>query len=95
MSYISQDTQPTGSAESLVPVHRALIEPILLAGAPRGFAILSGTVAAAVGIGLRLWLFGLVIGILGHMLGVWIGKRDPDALTVAQQHLKLPVFFDV
>ena len=38
------------------PVHRALTEPILLGGAPRSIAILNGTLAAALGLGLRLWL---------------------------------------
>ena len=42
-----------------VPVHRALTEPILLGGAPRAIAILNGTLAAALGLGLRLWLAGL------------------------------------
>ena len=34
------------------PVHRALTEPILLGGAPRAVAIVNGTLAAAVGLGL-------------------------------------------
>ena len=41
------------------PVHRALTEHILLGGAPRAVAILNGTLAAALGLGLRLWLAGL------------------------------------
>ena len=41
-----------------VPVHRALTEPILLGGAPRAVAIVNGTVAAALGLGLRLWIAG-------------------------------------
>ena len=44
----------------LVPVHRALTEHILLGGAPRAIAILNGTLAGAVGLGLRLWLVGPV-----------------------------------
>ncbi|HZF41777.1 MAG TPA: conjugal transfer protein, partial [Sphingomonadaceae bacterium] len=43
------------------PVHRALAEPILLGGAPRALAIANGTLAAAIGLGLRLWLAGLAI----------------------------------
>ena len=43
------------------PVHRALAEPILLGGAPRAVAIANGTLAAAIGLGLRLWLAGLAI----------------------------------
>jgi type IV secretion system protein VirB3 len=38
------------------PVHRALTEPILLGCAPRAVAIVNGTLAAAVGLGLRLWM---------------------------------------
>ena len=36
------------------PVPRALTEPILLGGAPRAVAIVNGTLAAAIGFGLRL-----------------------------------------
>ncbi|TGQ03382.1 conjugal transfer protein, partial [Mesorhizobium sp. M2E.F.Ca.ET.219.01.1.1] len=49
-----------------VAVHRALTEHILLGGAPRSIAILNGTLAGAVGLGLRLWLVGLIIWVLGH-----------------------------
>ena len=35
-----------------VPLHRSLTEPVLLAGAPRSFTILNGTLAAAIGLGL-------------------------------------------
>ena len=48
-----------------VPVHRALTEPILLGGAPRAVAILNGTLAAALGLGLRLWLAGLLLAAVG------------------------------
>ena len=60
-----------------VPVHRALTEPILLGGAPRAVAILNGTLAAALGLGLRLWVAGLLLGILGQAAAVWAAKRDP------------------
>ena len=42
------------------PIHRALVEPILLGGAPRSVAILNGTLAGAVGLGLQLWLAGIL-----------------------------------
>jgi type IV secretion system protein VirB3 len=48
-----------------VALHRALTEPILLAGAPRSFAILNGTLAASIGLGLRLWIAGLLIWLAG------------------------------
>ena len=60
-----------------VPVHRALTEPILLGGAPRAIAIMNGTLAGAVGLGLRLWLVGIAIWAIGHFAAVWAAKRDP------------------
>jgi type IV secretion system protein VirB3 len=70
------------------PVHRALTEPILLAGAPRAIAILNGTVSAAVGLGLRLWIAGLVLWALGHMAAVWAAKRDPFFVEVVRRHVR-------
>jgi len=72
------------------PVHRALYEPILLAGAPRGIAILNGTLAAALGLGLRAWLAGLAVWALGHALAVWAARWDPQVLEVVRRHLRLP-----
>ena len=73
-----------------VPVHRALTEPILLGGAPRAVAILNGTLAAALGLGLRLWIAGLLLGILGQAAAVWAAKRDPLFVDVARRHLRIP-----
>jgi type IV secretion system protein VirB3 len=72
------------------PVHRALTEPILLAGAPRAVAILNGTVSAALGLGLRLWIAGLVLWAVGHMAAVWVAKRDPFFVEVARRHVRYP-----
>ncbi len=76
------------------PVHRSLTQPILMAGAPRAVAIVNGTLAAALGLGLRLWAAGLVIGIIGHALAVWAARHDPDFIDVARRHLRLPSYFD-
>ncbi|RJE87202.1 VirB3 family type IV secretion system protein [Paracoccus onubensis] len=73
-----------------VPVHRALTEPILLGGAPRSIAILNGTLAGAIGLGLQLWLAGLLIWALGHIAAVWAAKRDPLFVEVARRHLRVP-----
>lgn len=78
-----------------VPVHRALTEPILLAGAPRAFAILNGTLAGAIGLGLQLWAAGITIGVLGHALAVWAARRDPLFVEVGRRHLRLPGHFEV
>ena len=73
-----------------VPVHRALTEPILLGGAPRSVAILNGTLAGAVGLGLQLWLAGILIWAVGHIAAVWAAKRDPLFVEVGRRHLRIP-----
>ena len=78
-----------------VPVHRALIEPILLGGAPRAVAIVNGTLAAALGLGLRLWLAGLLVGVLGQAAAVWATKRDPLFLDVVRRHLRIQGYLGV
>ena len=74
----------------VVPLHRALTEPILLGGAPRAVAILNGTLAAAVGLGLRLWIAGLLLWLIGHGLAVWAARRDPLFVHVVRRHLRIP-----
>lgn len=81
------DGEITGFA---VPVHRSLTEPILMGGAPRSVAILNGTFAAALGLGLRLWIAGLLLWFVGHMAAVWAAKRDPEFVEVVRRHLRIP-----
>lgn len=71
-----------------VPLHRALTEPILLGGAPRSIAIVNGTIAAALGLGLQMWLAGVLIWAVGHSLAVFAAKRDPDFAPVLIRHLR-------
>lgn len=75
------------------PLHRALVEPILLGGAPRALAILNGTLAAALGLGLEQWLAGLVIWALGHSAAVLAARRDPEFAAVLVRHLRQPGYF--
>jgi type IV secretion system protein VirB3 len=71
-----------------VPVHRSLSDPILMGGAPRSLAISIGTLAAALGIGLQLFVPGILVWALGHGAAVRAAKRDPDFVPVAIRHLK-------
>jgi type IV secretion system protein VirB3 len=75
------------------PLHRALTEPILLGGAPRAVAIANGTLAGAIGLGLRLWIAGLIIWTIGHLAAVWAAKRDAQFVDVARRHLRYPAHF--
>jgi type IV secretion system protein TrbD len=87
-----------GDAEPIAgfyaPLHRALTDPILLGGAPRAVAIVNGTLAAAVGLGLRLWIAGAAIWLIGHLAAVWAAKRDPAFVDVVRRHLRYPQHLD-
>lgn len=78
-----------------VPLHRSLTEPIFLAGAPRSIAIVNGTLAAAVGLGLQLWLPGLVLAFVGHTLAVWGARVDAQFVEVFSRHLKHRAYLEV
>lgn len=71
-----------------VPIHGSLGSPILLGGAPRGLAIVNGTIAAAIGLGLQQWLPGIVIGAVGHSLAAIVARRDPQIAPVLLRHLR-------
>jgi|TARA_R110001599_G_scaffold35699_1_gene112545 type IV secretion system protein TrbD len=68
-----------------IPLHRSLAEPILMAGAPRAAAIAIGTLAAVLGLGLRLWIPGLLVWVIGHSAAVFMARSDPDFMTVASR----------
>ena len=78
-----------------VPLHRSLTEPILLGGAPRTVAIANSTLAAAVGLGLQLWIPGAVLWTVGHSLAVWGARVDPQFMQVFARHIKHRPLLDV
>ncbi|MCK5749740.1 MAG: VirB3 family type IV secretion system protein [Oricola sp.] len=71
-----------------IPLRRSLTEPILMGGAPRSAAILIGTIAAALALGLRLWIPGLLVWLAGHTGAVMAAKADPDFMSVAIRSLR-------
>ncbi len=75
------------------PIHGALGQPILLGGAPRGLAIVNGTIAAAIGLGLQQWAVGLTLWVLGHSLAVFAARRDPDFPQILMRHLRQRGYF--
>ena len=79
----------TGRAEGFdVPLYRALTQPILLGGAPRTLAIANGTLAAALGLGLQMWVPGLIVWAAGHTAAVLCARYDPDFVPVLLRHLR-------
>ena len=73
-----------------VPLYRALTDPILLGGAPRSIAILNGTLAAALGLGLRLWIVGLIVWVVGHAIAVAAARKDVQFAEVISRHARHP-----
>jgi type IV secretion system protein TrbD len=73
-----------------VPLYRALTDPILLGGAPRGVAILNGTLAAALGLGLRLWIVGLLVWVVGHVIAATAARKDVQFADVISRHARHP-----
>ena len=71
-----------------VPLHRALTEPILMGGAPRTVAIVNGTLAAALGLGLQLWVAGIVVWVVGHAAAVYAARKDPAFMDVLMRHIR-------
>lgn len=70
------------------PVRQALTQPILMGGAPRSYAILNGTLAAVVAFA-GLAIPGVILGVVGHIVGVFLARRDPDAVDVLKRAMRI------
>src|SRR5699024_4976426 len=78
-----------------IPLHRSLTEPLLLGGAPRTAAIATGPLAAALGLGLQLWIPGGVLWIIGHSLAGWAARVGAPFMQLFARHIKHKVLLDV
>ncbi|SEI56035.1 type IV secretion system protein VirB3 [Sphingobium sp. AP50] len=76
-----------------VPIHGSLGSPLLLGGAPRGLAIVNGTLAAAVGLGLQQWLAGILLWAVGQSVAVMAAHRDPSFAPVLLRHIRQKGYF--
>jgi type IV secretion system protein VirB3 len=77
-----------------LPLAQGLAEPVMLAGMPREYAILMGTLALILGLGLRLWWLGLAWWAVSHALGLWVAKTDKRFFEVLRRHLSRPGHLD-
>jgi type IV secretion system protein VirB3 len=70
-----------------VPLHRSLVDPILVAGLPRtaGLALWTGIAALVLG-GHQVWI--LPIGLVLHVAGVAAAKHDPYFFDVFVRAIK-------
>lgn len=70
-----------------VPVAQGLAEPVLLAGMPRDYAIVMGTIALVLGLALRIWWLGLIWWASAHALGLYVARADTRFFDVLRRHL--------
>lgn len=77
-----------------LPVAAALAEPVLLAGMPREYAVLMGTIALLLGLALRLPWLGLLWWAAAHAVGLWAARSDKRFFDVTRRHLRLPGHLD-
>lgn len=76
------------------PLAGALAEPVTLAGMPRNYAILMGTIALVLGLALRIWWLGLLWWAIAHAAGLWATRIDRRFFDVLRRHLALPSHLD-
>lgn len=77
-----------------LPLAGALTEPVTLAGLPRDYAILMGTVALVLGLALRIWWLGLLWWAVAHAVGLLATRRDRRLFEVLKRHLARPGHLD-
>lgn len=87
----SPDARPDGWD---LPVAGALTEPITIAGMPRDYAILMGTIALMLGLALRIWWLGLLWWAIAHAIGLYAARADKRFFDVLRSHLALPGHLD-
>lgn len=75
-----------------IPIHRSLTEEILLGGVPRPIALLNGTMAAALGLGMQSW-FAVPISLIIHILAVYATKRDPQFFDCFKRHIRQKSYY--
>ena len=75
------------------PIHQALTQPILLGGAPREFAILNGTLCAALTLGAHS-LLGIPVGLAIQALAAYFAKSDPEFFHTVKRHIHFKVHYE-
>lgn len=73
-----------------VPVNLSLTQPVLMGGVPRAFAIVNGTLAAALALGLHVWWLGVPLGLALHAAAVRLTHADPLWFDVFKRQLRCP-----
>ncbi len=77
-----------------IAIHHSLTSPILLGGVPRKFAILNGTFAAALVLGMHsIAVIPLFIGL--QIVAMMLAKKDPYFFQIMIRHLRKKNYYRV
>ena len=77
-----------------ITLHSSISQPLLLAGVPRKFAILNGTICAAFALGLHS-LYVIPVCLAAHLVGVFLTKRDPYFFSTITRHIRQKPYYRV
>jgi len=74
--------------------HSSLSEPVTIAGVPRMVAVLNGSLAAVLALGLQVPWIGIPLGIGIHGAAYWLNKRDPYFFDALKRHIRQKPYLD-
>ena len=74
--------------------HSSLSEPVTIAGVPRMIAVLNGTLAAVLALGLQVPALGVPLGLAVHAGCYWLNKRDPYFFDALKRHIRQKPYWD-
>jgi type IV secretion system protein VirB3 len=77
-----------------ITIHNAFTTPLLLAGVPRTFAIMNGTICAAITLGLHAW-YGIPVCAIVHGVAAYLTKKDPYFFSIMTRHIKQKPYYEV
>jgi type IV secretory pathway TrbD component len=75
-----------------VPVHQSLTKQLMLAGVPRGLAIIIWTFCVALSLPLRTW-YAIPLTLFLHAVFYRAAKRDPDFWDVFRRAIRYKIFY--
>jgi len=74
--------------------HSSLSEPVTIAGVPRMVAVLNGSLAAVLALGLQVPWIGIPLGVGIHVAAYWLNKRDPYFFDALKRHIRQKPYLD-
>jgi type IV secretion system protein VirB3 len=77
-----------------ISFHSSLCEQINIAGVPRTIAILNGTMAAILCLGLQIPLLGAPLALAIHSAAYALNKSDPYVFPALARHIAHKSFFE-